>query len=88
MPFHLSFTVLHCGRNKERVAMTTTEWARHAANCREVALTIRDCTARRILLEAAEDYSAMAAREAAIDRLEILAYQAAAASRSSNTLSR
>lgn len=61
--------------------MTTTEWARHAANCREVALTLQDQTARRILLEAAEDYSAMATREAAIDRLEIPAYQAAAASR-------
>lgn len=59
--------------------MTTTEWARHAANCREVALTIQDRTARRILLEAADDYSEMAVREAAIDRLEIPAYQAAAA---------
>jgi hypothetical protein len=68
--------------------MTTTEWARHAANCREVALTIEDQTARRILLEAADDYSAMAMREAAIDRLEIPAYQAAAASRPGAGLSR
>ena len=68
--------------------MTTTEWARHAANCREVALTIQDQTARRILLEAADDYSAMAEREAAIDRLEIPAYQAAAASRPNIGLSR
>ena len=68
--------------------MTTTEWARHAANCREVALTIQDQTARRILLEAADDYSEMAAREAAIDRLEIPAYQAAAASRPAAVLSR
>ena len=41
---------------KERIAVTTTEWARHAANCREVALTIQDQTARRILSEAADDY--------------------------------
>ena len=68
--------------------MTTTEWARHAANCREVALTIHDQTARRILLEAADDYSAMAGREAAIDRLGIPAYQAAAASRPSAAFSR
>ena len=68
--------------------MTTTEWATHAANCREVALTIQDQTARRILLEAADDYSAMAAQEAAIDRLEIPAHQAAAASRLSIGLSR
>jgi hypothetical protein len=73
---------------EERVAMTTTEWARHAANCREVALTIQDQTARRILLEAADDYSAMAMREAAIDRLHISAYQAAEATRPSVVLSR
>ncbi len=57
--------------------MTPAEWHQHAAQCREVAKTIEDATARRVLLEAAEDYAAMAMREASITNLKIPAYQAA-----------
>jgi hypothetical protein len=67
--------------------MTATDWRKHAAQCREVALTIQDAIARRILLEAAEDYSAMATREAAVTAL-IPAYQAAAAAAASPSLPR
>lgn len=74
-------------RKMEASRMTATEWRKHAAQCREVALTIRDATARRILLEAAEDYSAMATREAAVTAL-IPAYQAAAATTPSPNLPR
>ena len=68
--------------------MTTTEWLDHAAKCRLVAQTIEDQTARRVLLEAAEDYAAMARREEALTKLDIPAYQAAAASKSTASLAR
>jgi len=57
--------------------MTPEDWQRHAEQCREVAKTIEDATARRILLEAAEDYAAMATKERALAELNIPAYQAA-----------
>ena len=57
--------------------MTPADWHQHAAQCREVAKTIEDATARRVLLEAAEDYAAMATREAVVTKLQIPAYQAA-----------
>lgn len=57
--------------------MTPIEWQRHADQCREVAQTIEDATARRILMEAADDYAAMATRERAVTELKIPAYQVA-----------
>lgn len=68
--------------------MTAGEWLDHAAKCRLVAQTIEDKTARRVLLEAADDYTAMALREERISKLDIPAYQAAAASKSTSSLSR
>jgi hypothetical protein len=66
--------------------MTPAEWHQHAAQCREVAKTIEDATARRVLLEAAEDYAAMAAREAVITKLEIPTYQAADANKATRAV--
>ena len=60
-------------------AMTPIEWQRHADQCREVAKTIEDATARRILMEAADDYAAMATRERAVTELKIPMYQVASA---------
>lgn len=68
--------------------MTTAEWLDHAAKCRLVAQTIEDQTARHVLLEAAEDYEAIARREEAVTKLDIPAYQAAAATKAASTLSR
>lgn len=65
--------------------MTTLEWLDHAAKCRVLAQTIEDQTARRVLLEAADDYVAMATREAVIAKLDIPAYWASAATRSSSS---
>lgn len=62
-----------------RGAMTPIEWQQHADQCREVAKTIEDATARRILMEAADDYAAMATRERAVTELKIPAYRAACA---------
>lgn len=42
--------------------MTPREWLEHAARCREVAATMDDAAARRVLLEAADDYQALAGR--------------------------
>ena len=61
--------------------MTPAEWHEHAARCREVARTMEDATARRVLLEAAEDYAAMATREAVVTKLQIPTYQAADANK-------
>jgi hypothetical protein len=49
---------------------------------------MNDRTARRILLEAADDYASMALREAAIAELGIPAYQAVVGSNASPTMSR
>ena len=43
--------------------MTPSEWQEHAARCREVAATMDDAVARRVLLEAADDYQALAGRK-------------------------
>ncbi len=51
--------------------MTPKEWQEHAARCREVATTLDDAVARRVLLEAADDYAALARREAANRNLEM-----------------
>jgi len=67
--------------------MTPAEWDQHAVKCREVAQTIEDKTARQILLEAAEDYSAMALRESVIAVLDISAYQVAPASKQGRSIS-
>jgi hypothetical protein len=48
--------------------MTASEWRDHAAKCRSVAETIEEAAARRILLEAADDYLATAEREQALER--------------------
>lgn len=56
--------------------MTPMEWQEHAAKCREVAETIEDAVARRVLLEAADDYQAMARRESQIRNLRIPAFAA------------
>ena len=61
--------------------MTPAEWHQHAAQCREVAKTMEDATARRVLLEAAEDYAAMATREAVVTKLQMPAYQTAEANK-------
>ena len=72
-------SVLHCGILGGVIYMTSADWQRHSEHCREVAATIDDPTARRILLEAAEDYAAMATRESDVAKLKIPAYQAAGA---------
>jgi hypothetical protein len=59
--------------------MTPEGWQEHAERCREVAKTIEDPTARRILLEAADGYATMSTRERAVTALNIPAYQAAGA---------
>lgn len=66
--------------------MTPVDWREHAEHCREVALTIEDHIARRVLLEAANDYSAMALREKATSKIP--AYQAAAPSAPSDLITR
>lgn len=43
--------------------MTPLQWQQHAHQCREVAARINDDVGRQILLEAAEDYLAIAERE-------------------------
>ena len=68
--------------------MLASEWLDHAAECRLVAQTIEDLTARRVLLEAAEDYEAMARRGSAVSVRKVPAFQAAAASRSPSSLTR
>jgi hypothetical protein len=55
--------------------VTPTEWQEHAAKCREVAAAIEDDVARRVLLEAADDYLLMAEREETVRRISIPAYQ-------------
>ncbi len=42
--------------------MTRREWQEHAARCREIAATMDDAVARRVLLEAADDYQTLAGR--------------------------
>lgn len=59
--------------------MTADEWQAHACQCRQVAATIEDVVARQILLEAADDYMALASRETMLEAFQIPAYQAAAA---------
>ncbi len=55
--------------------MTPSEWQDHAAQCRKLAETMEDEAARRVLLEAAEDY-ARAAKDGAVSRApSIPAYQ-------------
>ena len=44
--------------------MTPREAQEHAARCREVAATMDDAIARRVLLEAADDYEVLAGRDA------------------------
>ncbi len=61
--------------------MTPKEWQEHAARCREVAATLDDAVARRVLLEAAEDYAALARREAANRNLEMPLHQIGAPAR-------
>jgi hypothetical protein len=46
--------------------MTPRECREHALKCRAVAETIQDEIGRRILLEAADDYQAMARRLATV----------------------
>jgi hypothetical protein len=55
--------------------MTPSEWRDHAAKCRSVAETLEEAAARRILLEAAEDYLATAERESALERLMSSSFQ-------------
>ncbi len=43
--------------------MTPREAQEHAARCREVAATMDDAVARRVLLEAADDYQALAGQD-------------------------
>jgi len=55
--------------------MTPSEWLDHAAKCRTLAETMEDEAARRVLLEAADDYLKTARREAAARVLLIPTYQ-------------
>jgi hypothetical protein len=68
--------------------MRAMDWREHATKCREVASTIEDHTARRILMEAAEEYCAMALRESSVACLDIPTYQTAVAPLPSQALAR
>jgi hypothetical protein len=59
----------------EETDVTPMEWQEHAAKCREIAASLDDETARSVLLEAAEDYAAMAEREQRVRQLNIPAYR-------------
>lgn len=68
--------------------MTPSEWQTHAAQCRKLAETMEDEAARRVLLEAAEDYMRTARREAATRALPVFAYQIDSSARSAASCSR
>jgi len=57
--------------------MTFTNWRKHAANCREIALTFEDGPGRRVLLEAAEAYSILGLREINHTKLPLAAVRSA-----------
>jgi hypothetical protein len=61
--------------------MTPSEWLDHANQCRKLAETMEDEAARRVLLEAAEDYIKAAANEITARSLTIPAYQIEASGR-------
>lgn len=48
--------------------MTPAQWRQHGLACRTVAAGLEDETARRVLLEAAEDYLAIAELAASAER--------------------